>query len=228
MAYSAGFSPHPKISYANSAPTGVASEAEYVEIGVTVECDPDRMRTALDEALPQGLDVVEVVQARTSDFVQRLEASSWQFEVPGVSLGVLADCAEALLAAATIEVERLTKSGLRRFDARVAVVTMKISSTSRSTSWPIADSVNCGRSNSVISWTIPNKIKPLRISCVVETCWVSPRPNRRPCDAWSGPCSHAADLTVCWPPLSYVLWPPKVVGVHHSSRTGPRPDSTIP
>ena len=32
MAYSAGFSPHPKISYANSAPTGVASEAEYVVI----------------------------------------------------------------------------------------------------------------------------------------------------------------------------------------------------
>lgn len=124
MAYSAGFSPHPKISYANSAPTGVASEAEYVEIGVTVECDPDRMRTALDEALPPGLDVVEVVQARTPDFVQRLEASSWQFEVPGVNLDVLARCVEALLAAEAVEVERLTKAGLRRFDARVAVVTM--------------------------------------------------------------------------------------------------------
>ncbi|MEI8261382.1 MAG: TIGR03936 family radical SAM-associated protein, partial [Actinomycetes bacterium] len=29
MAYSAGFHPHPKVSYANAAPTGVASEAEY-------------------------------------------------------------------------------------------------------------------------------------------------------------------------------------------------------
>jgi radical SAM-linked protein len=34
MAYSAGFSPHPKISYANAAPTGTASEAEYLEIGL--------------------------------------------------------------------------------------------------------------------------------------------------------------------------------------------------
>ncbi len=33
MAYSAGFSPHPKVSYAGAAPTGVASEAEYLEIG---------------------------------------------------------------------------------------------------------------------------------------------------------------------------------------------------
>jgi radical SAM-linked protein len=32
MAYSAGFTPHPKVSWAGAAPTGVASEAEYVEI----------------------------------------------------------------------------------------------------------------------------------------------------------------------------------------------------
>src|SRR5699024_8182054 len=30
MAYSGGFHPHPKTSYANAAPTGAASEAEYV------------------------------------------------------------------------------------------------------------------------------------------------------------------------------------------------------
>ena len=30
MAFSAGFHPHPKISYANGAPTGAASEAEYL------------------------------------------------------------------------------------------------------------------------------------------------------------------------------------------------------
>ena len=34
MAYSSGFHPHPRISYANAAPTGAASEAEYAEIGL--------------------------------------------------------------------------------------------------------------------------------------------------------------------------------------------------
>ena len=34
MAYSSGFSPHPRISYANASPTGAASEAEYLEIGL--------------------------------------------------------------------------------------------------------------------------------------------------------------------------------------------------
>ena len=35
IAYSAGFTPHPKISYAGGAPTGVASEAEYLALALT-------------------------------------------------------------------------------------------------------------------------------------------------------------------------------------------------
>ena len=63
MAYSAGFSPHPKISYANAAPTGTASEAEYLEIGLAEERDPAELRQRIDEALPPGLDIIEVVVA---------------------------------------------------------------------------------------------------------------------------------------------------------------------
>src|SRR4051794_41673692 len=87
MAYSAGFTPHPRISYANAAPTGAASEAEYLEIAVTQRCDPAQVREALDEALPPGLDVVEVVEARTPGFAERLEASLWQGELPGGAPG---------------------------------------------------------------------------------------------------------------------------------------------
>src|SRR6266568_5913989 len=54
MAYSAGFSPHPKVSYANAAPTGVASEAEYVEISVVERREPSWVRQALDDSLPPG------------------------------------------------------------------------------------------------------------------------------------------------------------------------------
>src|SRR5215831_8301590 len=53
VAYSQGFSPHPKISYASAAPTGVASEAEYLEIGLQAVVDPDELRAALDAALPR-------------------------------------------------------------------------------------------------------------------------------------------------------------------------------
>lgn len=63
MAYSSGFSPHPRISYANAAATGAASEAEYLEIALALTCQPEAVREALDQALPTGLDVLEVVSA---------------------------------------------------------------------------------------------------------------------------------------------------------------------
>lgn len=122
MAYSSGFSPHPKISYANAAPTGVASEAEYVEIGVVEKCDPQKVCAALDRVLPPGLDVIEVVEAKTSDFVARLQASHWKIELPGVTKADLDQALSKFLEAKEVLVERMTKSGLRTFDARNAVI----------------------------------------------------------------------------------------------------------
>ena len=63
MAYSSGFNPHPRISYAGAAPTGSASEAEYLELALAEVLDPAAVHVALDEAMPDGLDVVEVVVA---------------------------------------------------------------------------------------------------------------------------------------------------------------------
>ncbi|WP_157246510.1 TIGR03936 family radical SAM-associated protein [Nonomuraea typhae] len=127
VAFSAGFSPHPKISYAGAAPTGVASEAEYLEIGVTEPCDPGRIRADLDASLPPGLDVLEVVEARSGGLADRLEVSAWELRLPGADREQAGVAVEKFLAAGTVEVERLTKKGPRRFDAREAVQTLAIS-----------------------------------------------------------------------------------------------------
>ena len=92
IAYSQGFSPHPKISYASAAPTGTASEAEYLEIGLQAEADPDQVRSALDAALSPGLDVLEVrVAAGTASLADRINASRWRVELPQVPPARLAD-----------------------------------------------------------------------------------------------------------------------------------------
>ena len=126
IAFSAGFSPHPKISYANSAPTGAASEAEYAEIGLTAAWDPEAVRAALDSALPPGLDGVDAVEAHTSDFAQRLEASHWRIELVDVELPVAQAARDAFWAAGRIEVQRMAKSGLRTFDAREPVAQLQV------------------------------------------------------------------------------------------------------
>ena len=87
VAYSAGFSPHPKISYVGAASTGAASEAEYLEISVTQTCDPVAVREALDEALPTGFDIIEVVEARGGSLPDRIDTSRWQVTLNGVTTG---------------------------------------------------------------------------------------------------------------------------------------------
>jgi len=131
MAYSQGFNPHPRISYTNAAPTGTASEAEYVELAVTSVLDPEAVRAALDAALPPGLDVLEVVEVRAPDFAERLEASVWVIELPGVEPEVAEVAVAALLAADEVEVSRLTKSGMRAFDARGPVLRLEVREDAR-------------------------------------------------------------------------------------------------
>lgn len=126
MAYSQGFSPHPKVSWVGAAPTGVASEAEYVEVSVVEQVDPEALRTALDAALPPGIDVVEVVQAAGGNLTERIDASSWRVELDGVSPADLAAAVEQFMARDQVLVERLTKDGKRTIDVRPAVVSAHV------------------------------------------------------------------------------------------------------
>ncbi|OSZ59964.1 radical SAM protein [Streptomyces pharetrae CZA14] len=125
MAYSAGFTPHPKVSYANAAPTGTGSEAEYLEIALTQPRDPQRLRELLDESLPPGLDIVDAVEARTSGLADRLTASVWELRLDGVEPADAARAVAAFNAAEAVQVQRLTKNGMRTFDARPAVASLE-------------------------------------------------------------------------------------------------------
>ena len=127
MAHSAGFSPHPKISYASGTPTGVSSEAEYLTLALTAVTDPAGLRPALDTALPDGIDVIEVVEDSGGSLNGRLMVSEWLVELPGVAVDAAAAAARAFLAASEVPVERLTSKGIRRFDARAAVLTLDVS-----------------------------------------------------------------------------------------------------
>ncbi|HEU0086433.1 MAG TPA: TIGR03936 family radical SAM-associated protein [Pseudonocardiaceae bacterium] len=126
MAYSQGYSPHPKVSWVGAAPTGAASEAEYVEIQLARWTDPEVVRAELDAALPDGLAVLEGVPAGPGRLAERIEASRWQIEIPAVDAGQLRNAATALLATPQVLVERVTKDGRRCLDARAAIVSLAV------------------------------------------------------------------------------------------------------
>jgi len=125
MAYSSGFHPHPRISYAGAAPTGAASEAEYLEIGLARVVDPASVHADLAAALPDGLDVLAVVESPGGSLADLLTASRWTIRLPKAQPDP-ATAVPAFLATEQVLVERMTKKGLREFDCRAAVVSLAV------------------------------------------------------------------------------------------------------
>jgi radical SAM-linked protein len=151
VAHSHGFSPHPRLSWVGAAPTGAASEAEYVEIGLTRVMDPDELAAAIDAALPAGLDVVAAVVADGAALADRIGASRWRIELPGVEPDELRHAIGLLMAAESVIVERITPSGRRRLDVRAALADAEVSTGSSTGSAPAAGRDGVGESGGAAS-----------------------------------------------------------------------------
>ncbi|GAA1218045.1 TIGR03936 family radical SAM-associated protein [Pseudonocardia alaniniphila] len=155
VAHSHGFSPHPRLSWIGAAPTGSASEAEYLEIGLTEPVDPAALIGALDAALPDGLDVLEAVVADGAALAERIDGSRWLIELSGVAPDTLRAALTALLAESSVVVERVTPSGRRQIDVRAALVRADVVDA--------ADGVSSGLSGS----TSPDQSPSCAIMAVV-------------------------------------------------------------
>lgn len=151
VAHSHGFNPHPRLSWVGAAPTGCASEAEYVEIGLTRALEPAEVATALDAALPEGLDILAAAVAQGSSLADRIDASCWQIALPGVTTGELAAALDALLAQTSVVVERITPAGRREIDVRAAIV----SATTRRDPTDDAPADACAILTAVVRQTTP-------------------------------------------------------------------------
>lgn len=123
MAFSSGFHPHPRISYLNASPTGASTDAEYMVVGLAKEVDPVRLRDTLNSALPDGLEILEVVDA-PSGLADKLKAAHWQVTLAGADPSEVAVAVQELLACSEQLVTRQTKAGLREFDVRPAIHTL--------------------------------------------------------------------------------------------------------
>ena len=60
MAYSEGFNPHMKVSFASALSLGAASDAEYVDFEMTEKMTPSEVIERLRRSLPPGIDIVRL------------------------------------------------------------------------------------------------------------------------------------------------------------------------
>ena len=60
LAYSEGFSPHPRISLAAPLPVGITSQAELMDVFCTKWVSPHFFTAAMSQQLPPGIEILQV------------------------------------------------------------------------------------------------------------------------------------------------------------------------
>lgn len=121
IAYSEGFSPHPKVSFAEALPLGYASVGEYAELTFAAALPLDPAMAALNAAFPEGLRVLAAQEAPegAAKLAKSLQASCWELEYPAeVEPDVLERAVEASLAAPQLPVARERKGETTTVDLR--------------------------------------------------------------------------------------------------------------
>lgn len=123
IAYSEGFTPHPKVSFPDALPLGYASTGEYVELTFAVDVDVDVAVRRFNRAAPDGL---AITAARpVADGAPRLSrwlgASLWSLRYALQDAVVLERSARTLADAEQLPVDRERKGRTTRLDLRPAL-----------------------------------------------------------------------------------------------------------
>ena len=131
VAYSEGFSPHPKLSFGLALPTGAESSAEYMDIEVQPDTEaqiaPESaphpevgLGPLLNPLLPEGLSVLGEadVEPGGPSLQEAVVASTWEITVPDSP----EEDVERLLAADSVVITRERKGQSLQDDIRPAVL----------------------------------------------------------------------------------------------------------
>ncbi|MGI6146267.1 MAG: DUF2344 domain-containing protein [Firmicutes bacterium] len=124
VAYTEGYHPHPKYSFATALGVGMTSEAEYVDIELIDRADsPVGSRAVLEAVgreLPPGLSVLAVAQVMEGSRTGLASGIRWASYRVEISLGMALAAAE-LLGQASFEIEIAGKGGKKTVDVRPMV-----------------------------------------------------------------------------------------------------------
>jgi radical SAM-linked protein len=121
MAYSEGFSPHPRISLAAPLPIGVTSEAELMDVVVNKAVSPYFFMQNTKPQLPRGVEVFEIQQVPLTAPSLQSQAQFIDYRVSGSSDRTEEEIRNAVTA--TLQAEKLPwhhmrDTGPRHYDLR--------------------------------------------------------------------------------------------------------------
>jgi radical SAM-linked protein len=83
LAFTEGFSPHPKVSFGLALSTGHESVAEYLDLVLAEDVDVDGLLEPISDALPEGMAVVgaELLVDRAPALQEAVTAVEWRVQI---------------------------------------------------------------------------------------------------------------------------------------------------
>lgn len=128
LAFSAGFTPHPRLSFGLALPTGYESDVEYLDVELTRPVELDLLPAALSEALPEGVDVtgVALLADRAPALQDAVTVVTWRVEVTRadgsqLGAGTLAATVGEVLGREELPTRRVRKGREIAVDLRPAI-----------------------------------------------------------------------------------------------------------
>jgi radical SAM-linked protein len=126
LQHSAGFHPHPKLSFGPALPVGVEGLAEYLDCHTVEYAVPEHMRRALTNALPDTFPLHDLreISRNTPGIEQLIDLHLYEIIGPASS-GGLASLIKEKIAAETWIITRKKEQTVRKLDARPYIVSVE-------------------------------------------------------------------------------------------------------
>jgi len=128
VAYTQGFSPHPKLSFGLALSTGHESLGEYLDVDVVDSIDVEELPARLDPCLPVGIRVKAAaeIESGTPSLQEAVIACTWRIEVRGTDHDDLRRRIDDVLTSGTVMVTRTRKGRTVTDDVRPAIETIDV------------------------------------------------------------------------------------------------------
>ena len=137
LAYTAGFSPRPKVSFGLALPTGHESVAEYLDVDLDpvrtdADLDVQSLLALLSAALPVGVDVTAaaVIESSVDSLQQAVTSCTWEVAVAdlaaGTGEGSLRTLVSTALAADSLPITRERKGQTSTEDVRPGILSVEL------------------------------------------------------------------------------------------------------
>ena len=121
LAYSQGFTPHPKISFATALPVGYGSVAELLDVTLTERLDPDEVKERFNAGLPDDLRMLGAAFLRDDAVKLGTAAAAADYSITHTG-SWLPDALARFMALERYEFVRRFKGSERVDDLRAGVI----------------------------------------------------------------------------------------------------------